>query len=352
MGTAIHCTSRGPAGSFPGFRRASIAAAFAGLALLTSLAPTAGASDPLAPFRTLDPALAARLAALDPERIAPADVSEVLAQVPAPRIIALQGSVALVTMAPFSEFLVAMGYPRDRLVNPRDGTLTYDSFTDSARLAGEIAWWYERDALMPMLIGHSQGGMLALKTLHELAGTFGRAIPVWPPRDDTPQARTTIRDPLTGADRPVVGLQVGYAAALATGKLPRVLLLQWSMLPYLRQVPDSVAEFTGYSLPGDLIAGTLFGDEPYRASGSASVRNVTLPASYSHVGLPRARHLAGEPVTRAWIDRYTPAAVAALPAQAGVDTANLVHAADIWHSVKKHWCLEAQRALRAADGAS
>jgi len=352
MGTAIHCTSRAPAGSFPGFRRASIAAALACLALLCGLAPAAGASDPLAPFRTLDPAVAARLVALDPDRIAPADVGEVLAHVPAPRIVALQGSVAFVTMEPFAEFLVAMGYPRDRLVNPRDGTLSYDSHADSARLAGEIAWWYERDALMPMLIGHSQGGMLALKTLHELAGTFGRAIPVWPPGDEQPLPRTTVRDPLTGADRPVVGLEVGYAAALATGKLPRVLLLQWSMLPYLRQVPDSVAEFTGFSLPGDLIAGTLFGDEPYRASGTARVRNVTLPTAYSHIGLPRARHLAADPVTRTWIEQYAPAAAMPLPAQPGVDTVNLLHAADIWHSVKKHWCLEAQRALRAADGAS
>ena len=30
-----------------------------------------------------------------------------------------------------------------------------------------------------------------------------------------------------------------------------------------------------------------------------------------------------------------------------MDTANLLHAADIWFSVKKHWCLEAQRLVRA-----
>ena len=32
---------------------------------------------------------------------------------------------------------------------------------------------------------------------------------------------------------------------------------------------------------------------------------------------------------------------------AGVDTTNLIHAADIWHSLKKHWCREAQRLLAA-----
>ena len=52
------------------------------------------------------------------------DVREVLAHVPAPRIIALHGSVPIMTMAPFAEFLIAMGYPAERLRNPRDGRLT------------------------------------------------------------------------------------------------------------------------------------------------------------------------------------------------------------------------------------
>ncbi len=64
-------------------------------------------------------------------------------------------------MAPFAEFLIAMGYPAERLRNPRDGRLSYSSFGDSRRLAGSIAWHYEREGLMPMIIGHSQGGMLA-----------------------------------------------------------------------------------------------------------------------------------------------------------------------------------------------
>ena len=33
--------------------------------------------------------------------------------------------------------------------------------------------------------------------------------------------------------------------------------------------------------------------------------------------------------------------------QQGVDTTNLVHAADIWHSVKKTWCLSARQRLDA-----
>jgi hypothetical protein len=318
--------------------------------LLAALCSSAIAEDAIAQWRALDPALAARVLALSPERITDVEVRETLSHTPAPRVIAIEGSLALVSMRPFAEFLVAMGYPEDRLRNPRDGNLSQGSFTDSARLAGEIAWYYEHDGMMPVLIGHSQGGMLAVRALYELAGEFASAIPVWDPVRDEPLPRTTIRDPLTGATRPVVGLKIGYAAALATGTLPRVLLGQWTMLPRLRRIPDSVEEFTGFTIPGDLIAGNLFGDEPYRATGNAEVRNVTLPASYSHIGLPRMRHLAAQASTRQWIDEYAPAAPPPpLPAHSGVDTSNLVHAADIWHDVKKRWCLEAQRAIRAAN---
>ncbi len=58
--------------------------------------------------------------------------------------------------------------------------------------------------------------------------------------------------------------------------------------------------------------------------------------------------MSGEPATRAWIDAYVPGTDT--PPPAGVDTTNLVHAADIWYSVRKHWCREAQRQA-AANGA-
>ena len=89
------------------------------------------------------------------------------------------------------------------------------------------------------------------------------------------------------------------------------------------------------------MAGIFPGSARYAATGSAHVRNVTLPASYRHVDLPRTEHLATNPVTRAWIDAYRPDAPAPLPD--GVDTTNLVHAADIWHSIAKHWCRETRR---------
>ena len=77
------------------------------------------------------------------------------------------------------------------------------------------------------------------------------------------------------------------------------------------------------------------------------MRNVILPATYTHIGLPETLHLANDPVTRAWIEAYVPDGDAALPDDAGVNTTNLVHAADIWHSVKRHWTIEARRLVGA-----
>ena len=311
-----------------------------------------GRSDPAPAGSAIDRSTEDRILALTPANISAADVRDVLSRSTAPRIIALQGSVPLITMQPFAEFLIAMGYPETRLSDPKDGSLSHASNGDSAELAGAIAWYYEADGLMPMLIGHSQGGMLAIKVLHELAGSFGNEVEVWDPLTDASEHRTWIRDPRSGAIRPVVGLKLPYVAALATGKLPRWILGQWSMLDKVRQIPDSVEEFSGYTIEWDPIAGTFPGSEAYRATGSAQVRNVTLGAATSHIAMPRARVLAQDAVTRAWIDAYRPEANVPPPADATVDTSNLLHAADIWFSVKKHWCIELQRLIRARRDAA
>jgi hypothetical protein len=323
-------------------------------------APPAGALPPAAATPAsvsrpapLDRAAEDRILALDPERISAAEVRDVLARAPAPRIIMLHGSLPLVTMQPFAEFLVAMGYPAARVRDPRDGATSRSSFADSAEIAGTLAWYYEAEGMMPMLIGHSQGGMLVIKTLHELAGAFRNEIPVWNPLVNAPEQRTAIVDPMSGVRRPVVGLRVPYAAAIATGKLPRVLLGQWDVIPILRQVPDTVEEFAGFFIAWDPVAGTFGSADPYRATGTAVVRNVTLPGEYSHIGIPLTRHLAASTVTRAWIEDYVPAAQAPEPPAAdGVDTSNIVHAAELWHGVKKHWCREAQRQIRAGRARS
>jgi hypothetical protein len=323
----------------------------AGVAAMPVLASTTDAGNAAGMRLPLDAALEARLLALDPQHISAQDVRDVLAKGPAPRIIALQGSLPIATMAPFAEFLIAMGYPDERLRNPLDGRLGYRSDTDSRELAGSIAWHYERDGVMPLLIGHSQGGMLVVKVLQDLAGASGERLAVWNPVRGIAEPRSTIVDPRTGIERPVVGLQVPYAAALATGRLMRVLLGQWDMLARLRSVPDSVEEFSGYFVAWDPIALTgpdAARDDPYRASGRATVRNVMLPSDYGHVMLPLARHLAIDPATRRWIDDFDPRTQPTVPPDIpGADLRNIVHAADIWFSVKKHWCREAQRAVRA-----
>ena len=342
---------RNVAPSFLAFARHLLLSAIA-VAVVAAVPHSVRAADGAAPPKVvaLDPAIVKRLLELDPESLTADDVARVLAAVPAPRIILLQGSFAPVTMEPFARFLIAMGYPEDRIRNPRDGAYSSSSFGDSGQLAGTLAWYYENDGVRPLVIGHSQGGMLAIRTLHELAGAFSDAIPVWNPLTDTAERRTAIVDPLSGQTRSVVGLRLPYVAALATGKLMRVLLGQWTMVSRLRKIPDSVGEFTGFAIEWDPIAGQFPGAEPYAATGSALVHNVTLPASYTHIGLPQTEQLAAHPVTRTWVEAYVPGRTGSVPIATGVDTTNLLHAADIWHSVKKYWCREARRLAVAQQG--
>jgi hypothetical protein len=317
--------------------------------MLAAIGAGDAASAGTPPLPGPDEATVARIAALDCAHVSSADVAGLLTRGPTPRIILLQGSFALVNMEPFAEFLIAMGYPAWQIRDPRDGRLSQGSFGDSLVWAGTLAWYYESEGTMPMLIGHSQGGMMAIRILYELDGAFHESIPVWNPLTGVALTRSTIRDPLTGATRPVVGLVVGYAAAIATGKLPRILLGQWDMLAKLRRIPDTADEFTGFSIPWDPIAGTFGDPEPYVAIGTARVRNVTLPANYSHIRIPETLHLASSEATRTWIDAWSPEVAAPAPDAAGVDTTNILHAADIWYSVKKHWCRSAQQVLSARE---
>jgi hypothetical protein len=296
-----------------------------------------------------NPRIARQIVELDCARVTAADVASKLAHAPAPRIILLQGSLTTVTMEPFGEFLVLMGYPERQIRDPGDGRMSWPSSGDSLRWAGLLAWYYEQEGMMPMLIGHSQGGMMVIRILYELAGAFHEAIPVVSPSADHALDRTTIRDPLTGDVRPVRGLNVGYAAAIATGKLPRILLGQWDMIPKLRRIPDTAEDFTGFSIPWDPIAGTFGDPEPYTAIGTARVRNVTLATGTSHIGIPETAHLATNSATRAWIDAWSPSSAVPVPEDTGVDTTNLQYAADIWYSVKKNWCESAQRLTKIRE---
>jgi hypothetical protein len=303
-----------------------------------------------------EPAVQARILALDPEHLSDRDVQETLAKGPAPRIVLLHGGIYPVhlLMESFGRFLSRMGYPEARIRDPRDRAWSYSPYEDSRRLAGMVAWEYERSGLRPMLIGHSQGGMQAVKVLHELAGHFGDALQVFDPTTGSFEERTTIVDPLTQATRPVVGVSVAYASAVGAGGAAFLLPNQWSMLDKLDSVPDTVDEFTGFFIGVDLIAWSFPGAvKRYEHNGTAKVRNVTLPATYSHVFVPLVGSLPQEPEVRAWINDYVPGEARDASMLPGDAPQHVLWAADVWYSIKKHWCLEAQRWLRAqsADAA-
>jgi hypothetical protein len=307
---------------------------------------------------SLDPGVEERILALDAERISDEDVRSTLSKGPTPRIILLHGGLFPVhlIMKSFATFLERMGYPGDKLRDPVDGAYSQSPYGSSDRLTGEIAWYYEHDGVRPMMIGHSQGGMQAVKVLYELEGDFGDRIAVWNPVADAPEQRFTITDPLTGNTRPVVGISVAYVSAVGAGGAAFILPNQWDMVHRLRMIPDTVDEFTGFVIPGDLIAWTLSGAtgaSRYRNGGAAKVRNVTLPGSYNHITVPLTSSLAKDPRTREWINAYRQAAGddAVLDAPSDVRGDNILWAADVWFSVKKHWCLEAQQFIRARRAA-
>lgn len=266
-----------------------------------------GTTQPSVSFDSLaaDPALSTRVLALDPNRISAADVRSVLSRCPAPRILNFRGS-AFHTIDDFSRFLVAMGYPDKSVRDPATGALSYSSDQSSGAVAHTIVAIARREGLRPMLIGHSQGGSLIMKVLHQLEGQ-----------------------------------PVSYAAAIGTGHLMRVLRGQWDRLPILRKVPDSVPEFSGYQLAGDILGSDLTilsKHRGYRAEGQAQVHNVRLNGA-GHRDIMRIQSLAHNAATRSWIDGYSPGSHAP-------EEAKLHFAADIWHYVKKRWCMELQGSLR------
>jgi hypothetical protein len=303
-----------------------------------------------------DPALDARTLALDCERIGASDVRDTLARGPAPPIMLLHGGIypVYLAMESFGQFLVAMGYPEQRIRDPGDASWSYSPYADAARLAGIVAWHYERDGMPPMLIGHSQGGIQVVKILDELAGEFDSAVAVWNPVTDASENRVTIVDPISSRERPVVGLVLGYASVVGAGGAALLLPNQWSMIGRLRTIPDTVKDFTGYQIGLDLVAWTVpatASKNGFRGERRANVRNVVLPATYSHVTVPVVAALADDAAMREWLNAYHPAGSRTAP-PAGAEGYAVLWAADVWYDVKKHWCLEAQDLIRAREAAA
>jgi hypothetical protein len=332
---------------------AAVLAACAPLAPVvdTPVSPAA-APDPVAALK-LDRAVEDRLLALDPENVTEQDVRETLSKVPAPRIVLLHGGVypVHVVMRSFARFLIGMGYPAEQIRHPGDGSWSHSPYERSERIAGMIAWAYERDGLRPMIVGHSQGGIQAVKVLHDLAGTFDTALPVWNPMTDSAERRTFIIDPYTRTPRPVVGVQVSFASVVGAGGPSVLLPNNWAMMRRLRTIPDTAVQFNGYFLGIDWFAMSLAdvdADGFSSPSGKVQVRNVILPAGYLHVTVPVTHYLLDKPDLKRMVDEYR--ATTERPDEAtmpGTYSDNFYYAADNWASIKKHWVLEARRLVLA-----
>jgi hypothetical protein len=301
----------------------------------------------------LPPEVEDAILAIDPDHVTDAEIRGPLAHAPAPRIMLLHGGIYPVhlVMVSFGHFLTEMGYPAKAIRDPYDGDWSYSPYESADMLAGIVAWQYEHDGMRPMLIGHSQGGMQAIKILHDLAGHFSPELRVFDPVTHEFENRTAIIDPLTGHKRPVVGVSASYASVVGAGGAAFLLPNQWDMVGKLRSIPDTVDDFTGYFIAVDLIAWSFPGvneEERFHTDGKARVRNIELPASYSHVLLPAVAQLGKDPDTRAAINAYAPGSTDGVAADTVTGAA---WAADVWYSIKKHWVTELQRLIRARRAA-
>jgi hypothetical protein len=302
--------------------------------------------------RVVDAVVANKILALNPRHITEHDLA-ILASGPTPQIVLLHGGVygTQFLMMSFAKFLIGMGYPEWKIRDPSNGAYSQNPLGSSERLAGEIAWYYERDGVRPMMVGHSQGGIQAVKVLYELNGAFADKLAVWNAVTDTREERDTIVDPLAGTRRSVVGVSLAYVSVVGAGGVALASPGHWAMAQRLHNIPDVVEDFTGFAIDYDPIAWTFPSRDNaplYRRDGTASVRNVTLPESYSHVFVPETQALSADLKIRDWLNAFVPGADNGPPPGANEGRANnALWAADVWFSIKEHWCVEAQRLIRA-----
>ncbi len=303
----------------------------------------------------LSPEIEDRILGLDPEHVTGKDIRETLSNAPAPRIINIHGGIypQIEYLTSFSRFLVGMGYPEASIRNPGDGTWSFSCYESADLIAGMIAWYYEKEGLRPMIVGHSQGGMQDIKVLDMFA--HSECMEVWNPLTWKGEGRYEITDPLTGRKRPVVGLTLPYVTSSDAGGITRLLPNQVDMNFRLRTVPDTVEEFTGFYKGLDLLGGDFLGYGPanhFKASGTAHVRNVQMPARWSHHSIPDTEHLVKSQAIIDRINSYHPPPEADFVIEQNEESMNpetlyLPWAEDVWYSIKKHWVLELQRLIRA-----
>lgn len=263
---------------------------------------------------------------------------------PAPRIININGTLGGYRMDSFSRFLIKMGYPYESLVNPLNGHLSYSGFIDSRILAGLFAWFYEKDGMRPVLIGHSRGGMKAIEVLREFYLPSCKDLRPWNPIIRDFEDRNSIVDPVTTENRNLCNLGTGFASAVSTGSFMRILLLEWGSLNWLRDVPPGVERFLGIFIKGDLIGGDPLGLGPYKTKGEGIVRNIHLKGDYHHIDLFETDDIPDDPAAKRWIDGYQPGRNKLKASRPPLsDQGNILIAAELWYEIKHNWLRELER---------
>lgn len=295
-----------------------------------------------------------RILKLNPEHVTDRDVRETLAGMPAPHVINIHGGLASVIprMMHFSYFLMGMGYPGECITNPADGTYSFSCYESADKIAGVAAWYYEHDGLRPMLVGHSQGGMQAVKVLYRFADSS--ELHVWNPLTWQEEARTEITDPRTRQKRPVAGLSISLATSVGAGGLTRMLPNQWDINWNLRSIPDSVDEFIGFCKPYDILGGDFLGyggANEFAPNGKAYVRNIWLPSTYDHGLIPNTDHLLQSQQIKDWLNNYKPlnesVSTPTVDVEFDSNSDHIIWAAEMWYAIKKHWVIELQTLIRA-----
>ena len=299
----------------------------------------------------VDPQVAARILALDPENVSDDDVRTVLAAGPTPRIVALHGGIYPVhlLMDSFSRFLAGMGYPQDKLRHPGDGRRSHSPYESSTQIAGLIAWYYEREGA-DADDGRPQPGR---NPAGEGAARTGRRRRRADPglesddrrrrgsRDDrrpvhrrgTPRRRAEGRLRVGGRRRR------GRACCCPTSGAWQAVARRYPIRSRSSPATRSALDLVAWDLPGAGI------EVPGEGCGAGCATS-SCRSNYSHVFVAATSHLARDPAMREWINAYAPGRAAELPADAK-STENSLWAADVWYSIKKHWVLEAQKLLRA-----
>ena len=209
---------------------------------------------------------------------------------------------------------------------------------------------------MPMLIGHSQGGMLAIRVLLRAGRRIPRRDSGVESADRAIEPRTTIVDPLTGAGAP--GRSASRFRMSPRWRPASCCRASARTVADARQAARDSRHGRGLHRLLDRLGSDRRdlrpGSERYHADRHrAGAQRRCSPAGTSHIGMPHTRASRAQSGRRARGSTATDPRVAAARAagRAGIDASNIVHAADIWYSVKKHWCLEAQRLIGARRAA-